>query len=138
MIYIQIHQNSLFFHTKILFLSNKIKYYLPIQICKLYSSLKNKNKNSLLSFTSSSLLPEMDNNSHKNSESPKNPNVSFDTFDSDESVIFIKETFNIKYHGPLPKPKPKNHNQSSVHMKKVDITKPPPPSSKYIHTYIYY
>ena len=52
-----------------------------------------------------------------NSESLKNPNVSFDTFDSDESVIFIKETFNVKYHGPLPKPNTTTANQP-VQMKK--------------------
>ena len=44
MISIQRHENSPFFHTNILFLSNKIKYYLPIQICKLCSYLKYKIK----------------------------------------------------------------------------------------------
>ena len=75
----------------------------------------------------------MESNSF-NSESQKNPNVSFDTFDSDESVIFIKETFNVKYHGPLPKPSTTTSNEP-LQMKKIDITKPPPPSSKYKHTF---
>ena len=75
---------------------------------------------------------EMETNT-SNSESQKPPNVSFDTFDSDESVIFIKETFNVKYNGPLPKP---STSKASVQMKKIDITEPPPPSSKYQHIYM--
>ena len=39
----------------------------------------------------------MDENIINKCELPKNPNVSSDTSDSDESVIFVKETFNIKY-----------------------------------------
>ena len=83
----------------------------------------------LTSFLNFLFLQNVDTNT-SNSESQDQPNMSND---SDESVIFIKENFNVKYNGPLLK---LSTSKASVQMRKIDITKPQPPSSKYKHIYL--
>ena len=69
----------------------------------------------------------------ENQIEPNTPTISNEEFNSDHSVIFIKETHKVKYKGTVPvKKKKPTTNERQVPVKRIQINKPPPEPSKYI------
>ena len=68
---------------------------------------------------------------------PITPWISNEEFNSDDSVIFIKETHKVKYRGPVPillkNKQPTTPPRHVVPGKKVKINKPAPEPGKYIY-----